>query len=173
VIQSRTIPATAERVWQALADFGGIHQFNPMVERVEVLSEKERGLGASRRCVLYDRRSLEEQVIDWREGSSYTVSIEASGIPIKNVTTSLSVAPAGRGSSVVTMESTYQPRFGPLGSLLDVLMTRGMLSKAFARVLKGLEDHLSTGRLIGKNGRPEGTRPSEPGEPCASQPSTP
>ena len=59
---SRTIQAPADRVWDILADFGGVHLFHPMVESSPVTNGQDTGLGAERRCELYNGAEANEEI---------------------------------------------------------------------------------------------------------------
>ena len=155
VIQSRPIPFPAERVWQALADFCHIHYFNPIVETSPLLGERSSGIGASRHCQGPGGLSLVEEVTDWQEGRSYTVAIRKTTMPIQNTTTTMAVRADKADTSIVSLGTSYEPRFGLLGRLLDWIVLRHIMTFGFARILKGLETHLRTGRWIGLSGRPQ------------------
>lgn len=44
------------------------------------------------------------------------------------------------------------PRYGVLGEILAVVLIRPVMTKIMKKVLKGLADHTSTGKLVGKGG---------------------
>ena len=48
----------------------------------------------------------------------------------------------------------YVPKWGILGKIMDVLVLRMAMRHTFNKVLKGLQLHLETGEVIGKNGKP-------------------
>ena len=155
LIQTRPLSFPAERVWQALADFGHIHYFNPMVETSPLLDERSSGIGASRHCQGPGGLSIVEEVIDWQEGRSYTVAIRKTTMPIHNATATMAVRAGEAGTSIASLGTSYEPRFGLLGRLLDWILLRHIMTFGFARILKGLETHLRTGRWIGLSGRPQ------------------
>ncbi len=42
----------------------------------------------------------------------------------------------------------YDPKFGPVGWLMDAVMMRPMMAGMFDQVLAGLEHHLRTGEIV-------------------------
>ena len=57
--------------------------------------------------------------------------------------------------SEVYIEMNYTPKWGIFGKIMDVLVMRMAMRSTFNKVLKGLELHVETGELIGKNGKPQ------------------
>lgn len=150
----RVIDASAEQAWDALADFGNIHRFNPLLSGAHLLSEgAECGVGTERVCDLKYGGSLHERIIEWRPGESYTVEVDMPRVPVSNVRTHMAVQPLDGERCRVSMEMQYRPRFGPAGRLLDALMIRLMMRRMLAGVLAGLERYLVPS---------EGTRPLSP-----------
>ena len=136
----REISADANSVWALLQDFPHIDAFNPNLSRSSHIGGTPvEGIGAERRCELKDGRNwIDERVIDWRPGQSYTVEIFAGTMPIRDVRTTLAVAPDGAGSRAV-MQISYTPKLGILGQLLDRLMLRRKMRGLMHKVLEGLE----------------------------------
>ncbi len=128
----KTIDASAERVWKILADFGNVSVFNPLVERSELVSRKDRGLGAKRVCHLYNKKFAVEEVIEWQEGVGFTVSIIDAPMPLNNVKARLGVRSTGANTSVATMGMSYDPKYGPLGLLMNALIIKSVMRKMLA-----------------------------------------
>lgn len=136
----RDIAASVAVVWTLLKDFQNIDAFNPNLSRSFHIGDTPlEGVGAERRCELKDGRNwIEERVIDWRTGESYTVEIYAGTMPIRDVQTTLAVSPNGAGSRAV-MQITYTPKLGAVGQLLDRLLLRRKMRGLMVSVLKGLQ----------------------------------
>ncbi|MBY6244061.1 SRPBCC family protein [Methylosinus sp. Sm6] len=133
------IAADAGVVWALLKDFQHIAAFNPNLSRsIHIDGTPREGVGAERRCELKDGRNwIDERVVDWRTGESYTVEIYAGTMPIREVRTTLAVSPNRAGSRAI-MQITYTPKFGPVGHLLDLLLLRGKMKELMESVLEGL-----------------------------------
>jgi hypothetical protein len=46
----------------------------------------------------------------------------------------------------------FQPKYGPLGWLMAQMIMKKQFANTLNRVLEGLDTHLQTGKIIGKNG---------------------
>lgn len=159
VTQTKNINAPAERVWEIIADFGNVHKYHPIVKSADLLRNKDRGIGAKRRCHFYDNTSLVEEITDWDEGNGFTVDLTEASMPLKQAQASMRVTPTGAKSSIVTIEMEYVVKYGLMGKLMDVMMMRRMMGKMFTKILSSLEHHVLTGELIGKDGIPVETAP--------------
>lgn len=143
------INAPKEKVWAILADLGGIQTFNPNVSKSYYTSDSKEGVGASRHCDLLPMGAVEEQVIEWRSGESYTIKItEGQKIPpFKHNFGRLSVKEDGRGS-IATMHFEYTLKYGFIGALMDRLMVKSQFSKAIPGILVGLKHYAETGEPV-------------------------
>ncbi len=155
VVVTKNVKVPVERAWELLSDFGNVQLFNPIVETAEVLSENDRGLGAQRRCNLYNNTSAVEEITEWNEGEGLTVAITDAPMPVKNATVRMHVEPAGPQSSAVTFEMNYVPKWGFLGRVMDVLLIRMMMRHTFGKVIRGLKHHARTGEVVEKSGEAE------------------
>ncbi len=73
--ESIRINATKDKVWELLADFGGIIKFHPGLRDSYSTSTKKGGVGASRHCDLLPAGSVEERVVEWKDGEEMLVQI--------------------------------------------------------------------------------------------------
>ncbi len=148
------INATAEEVWEVLADIGGIYKWNPGVVHSYSTSEKNGGEGASRHCDLQTPSGksfgyLEELAFDWREGEGYKIDIYESNLPIKSNVVEFAVKADGDGA-IVTLAPDYALKYGLLGRLLNQLVVRRKFRKGMEDLLSGLKYHIETGELVGE-----------------------
>jgi len=152
---TRTINAPSSKIWSVLSDFSNIQMFHPNVQAVDQLSEVDRGLGATRRCNFYSGGSAVEKIISWDdERQFFTCTVTELAAPILDVTAGMGVKKIDSHRSEVYIEMNYVPKWGIFGKILNVLVLRFAMQSTFNKVLKGLELHLETGELIGKNGKP-------------------
>lgn len=145
------IDAPAERAWEALADFGAVHKYNPLVAHSHSTSAQSGGVGATRHCGLtLNGASVEERIVEWTEGESYVVDIYdgSKAPPFRQARAHLSVRPDGAGS-IVTGTLEYTLKFGPVGVLMDRLMVAPQLDKAWSQLLAGLKHYVETGQEVG------------------------
>ena len=143
------IEAPKEKVWEVLADIGGIYKWNPGVAYSYATSEEIQGEGATRHCDLIgDRGYLEERVMDWREGEGYKIRVYETDLPIKRNVVRFSVD-GDEDSTLVTVNPDYTVKYGAMGSIMDRLFLRRKVKKGMEGLLAGLKYHLETGEPVG------------------------
>ena len=139
-------------VWRLLDDFGAIAKYNPGVEFAEIVSAGPTGLDAQRICHFYDGTSLKETIVRYQPGHGYSFDLSDFALPLKQATSHFDLTRISDGRSLLTVTLEFTPKFGPLGWVMGKLMMRPMLQRALRGVTKGLDDHMSTGAIVGKGG---------------------
>jgi carbon monoxide dehydrogenase subunit G len=140
------IDAPRETVWAKIADLGAIQDYHPGVSSSFYTSEEREGLGASRHCDLLPFGEVEERIVEWRAGDSYTFEIyDGKKLPpFANAVGRFGVLQDGDGTTV-QFEIEYDLRFGLFGELLDRLMFRSRFRKVGPALLRGLKRNLEKG----------------------------
>jgi len=157
---TRTIQAPASRVWDILADFGGVHIFHPMVDTSPITNGQDMGVGAKRRCELYNGTMVDEEITSFNpERRNIAITVSHPAAPIEAMAGEFTVTSQGDSSCEVLATMEY--------SLIDGALTkeqtdgmRGMMEGAVQSVLKGLDDHAVTGAIIG-NGAMDQSTPAD------------
>ena len=149
---SRTIHAPADRVWDILADFGGVHVFHPMVDASPITNGQDTGLGAERCCELYNGTKVNEEITSFNpEHRNIGITVNQPDPPIEAMRGEFTVTPSGDGSCEVLAIMEYGLIEGALEKeQVDGL--RAMMEGVVENVLKGLDDHTVTGAIIGNGG---------------------
>ena len=150
--QTHVIDAPLEQVWNVVKDFGGVHRFHPKVETSPLLSQNNEGLGAARVCNFYDGTSVKEEVVEYREGELLRVKLSDFSMPLQRAEAVISVRALGPDRTEVEFGMEYEMKFGPLGAVMNGIMLRPMMGKMFTQVLEGLDHHVVTGELVGRDG---------------------
>ena len=138
------IDAPVEKVWEALADIGGIDEWNPGVVQSHATSEKTGGVGATRFCDLGGENYLDEEVVAWDPGERLTMRIVGTNMPFETAAICFTLRPEN-GRTVVTVSPAYRLKYGLLGALMDRFYVRGTYRKGMASLLRGLKEHVETG----------------------------
>lgn len=143
------IDAPREKVWEVLADLGGIYKWNPGVSHSRSTSESGGGEGATRHCDLVSPKGyLEERAFDWREGEGFKIDVYESNLPIKRNVVEFALR-SDEDGTIVSVAPDYELKFGPIGALLDRLVAGRKLRKGMDNLLAGLKYHVETGELVG------------------------
>lgn len=155
ITAERVLSHDPETTWRAIADFGGIHRFHPLVERSPInAGMPSTGLGAERTCHFHDGNAIHERVTAFDEGRSLDVEIYDGTMPLQSAHARMEVIATDSGRAKIRMSMEYTPKFGVLGKAMDALMMRRKFSAILDSVLAGLDHHLSTGETIGPKFRP-------------------
>ncbi len=135
----REIGASPAKVWAVLADFPNIAEWNRGVNRSYATSDATAGVGAKRHCDLAPIGTLEETVTGWDEEKRMEIRIDsAAKLPIAHGLATFTLSDAGAATDV-SVEYSYEPKFGFLGHLIGRFMLDGQLTKGFTGFLKDLE----------------------------------
>ncbi len=139
------INAPKEKVWAVLANLGAIESFNPMVEKSYYISESRKGIGATRTCEFKGGGVISERAINWREGESFTLEMHDGKKmpPFKKATGTQYVRSDGDGT-IVGLTLEYDMKYGPVGSLMNVMLVKPKFSKVVPAILRGLKRELET-----------------------------
>jgi carbon monoxide dehydrogenase subunit G len=144
-----SINASADKVWGVLADFGGVAKWAPTVVESHLTTEANGGVGAKRMLAVSTGESVEEVVVEWNEGRSFTFQIPAGlASVVKMLQETWTVEPALK-ESVVAVTMDYTMKYGIIGTALDSLMVGRALRKMLAQNLAGLKHHIETGEAKG------------------------
>ncbi len=146
---TRVIHATAEAVWEVLRDVTTIARFHSAIASVDLLTQSPTGLHAARRCNFRDGTSVREDVTELEEQHRLRFELSEFAMPMKRLQAEFRLAPGAPGSTEVTFEIFFEPKFGPLGKMLGALAIRGQLVKVGNKLLAGLDHYLMTGESVG------------------------
>jgi uncharacterized protein YndB with AHSA1/START domain len=141
--KSVVIPAPAEVIWAALADFNAISRWAPNVDHSTAASEETTGVGAVRR-VQAGRVTLLERVIEWLPPVELTYQLVGLPPPAGTVVTRWSLAEKD-GATQTTITTTIAPLPGPPGRIVSQVLRR-QLSGAADAMLGGLATHVGGNR---------------------------
>jgi uncharacterized protein YndB with AHSA1/START domain len=135
------IEASAERVWEVLANLEAVQQYNPTVLSARYLTEQRGGVGAARECRIKPKGVVKERVTAWTPQTAIEIELYESPWPLRFMRWRTVLRPESGGTRVV-QDMRYRVKFGPLGMLLDALMMRRTLDRAVAGVFQGLRQYV-------------------------------
>ena len=135
------IDAPAERTWAVLSDITAMRDYMPGVCEVRLESDSSSGTGATRHCEFEGGIELTERVVEWHEGSGYTLETTSFvGVPMRSNVITFHVEPHG-DTSRVTQSMRYGMKGGPLAPVME-RMAAGRMRTAIRDALRGLKDHV-------------------------------
>lgn len=133
--------------WTVLRNFGGHYQFNPLIELSPITNGIESGPGAERQVTLYDGSSIRQTILDYEEGRSILIGFTETDLPIKHATAKFTVDPVDQPFCRVSIDITYEPKYGFFGGLFGILY-QPTLRNHYNLVLRGLHHFVSTGQRL-------------------------
>lgn len=144
-----TVDAAPADVWAALADVGNVEAWNPGIDSARVTSETDRGVGATRECVLSPMGTVQERITAWIDERLITVEIyERKRMPaIRRALATIELAAVDRGTSV-SCRLDYEVGLGPVGRGLHAAVIRRLFTQSLVGMLAGLKHHVETGEPV-------------------------
>lgn len=142
---ARNIDAPASALWTYLADYANIHRFHPKLKGsnfIEGATTCE--IGSTRQCDMKDGHFLKEKVIEWQEGSHYTVDIYETSMPMTSAKATLGVKPLGAQKAQAYMHLDITPKYKIMQPMMYLLF-KYVDGPA---ILKGLEDTYLKERIL-------------------------
>jgi len=148
-----TVNASKDDAWKTLADFAGISVFHPTVPTSYTInSTAGTGLGAERRCEFNSDGSkyIDERITRFVDGKEYDVEIYGGTQmpPVNNLSITLGIESISLSQTRVYVRASYQPKYGPVGMVMNMLMIKPFISKALNGILLGFKHHMETGQQV-------------------------
>ncbi|MTI38831.1 SRPBCC family protein [Fulvivirga lutimaris] len=138
------INAPQELVWKVVRNFGKISDFHPLVKSSKSINEKE-GLGAKRYCELLPMGAMEEEVVQWTDGVSFTAEVIGGKMlpPCHYMKGMLELE--SRGSQTrVTFTFNYLMKLGLIGRLMNAIIIKPQFKKAPPKYVNGLKNYIES-----------------------------
>lgn len=141
-VRSRRISGPAVDVWAALADFGAIARWAPIVDHSCLMSDQAEAVGAVRR-IQTGRTTVVERVTEWSPGSALAYRIEGLPPVLRSVSNRWTIEPVADDDST-TVSITTEIDAGPRSLQQLVARAAGRrLASASDGMLEGLDRHLT------------------------------
>ncbi len=143
------IGAPADRVWEALADFGDVAAWAPYMRKSYLIGSQRSGIGMRRGMKHAWGFRFEEEVTQWHEGKGFAFDVLQAPFPMKDVKEVWVLAPEN-GITAVETQVRYGTHLGVLGGFVDWLLVRFVVRREMRAGLRGLKEHLEqeTGRVV-------------------------
>ncbi|TAM72186.1 SRPBCC family protein [Mycobacterium sp.] len=150
ICRTRIIAASADDIWNVLADFGSISSWSGNVDHSCVLHSGPGGgpVGTARR-VQVKRDALVERITEFDPGRTLAYDIEGLPRRLRRVTNRWTLPPAGAESAhttPVTLTSTVEIGSRATHALAERVVCR-FLARQSDALLAGLANRLENGRV--------------------------
>ncbi len=151
VSQSVKISSKLKDVWHTFSDMSGIVNYHPWVVRSPLLSDRNTGIGASRRCEFQDNTSIVETITDLREYQYITMTLSETPMPMKSGTVTAFLHKSGTGTEL-TIKMDVKIGLGPLGWIIGPLMMRPIIKNRIKKMALSLDQFIKTGSKFDPKG---------------------
>lgn len=143
---SIVVDAPNDRVWEVLADFGGVATWNPNVKRSKLTSTGDVGAGITRECVLAPMGTVQERVTEWSDGRLLGIEIfDHKNVPaLRSAIGTFELTPQG-DQTLVRMRFDYTVGLGAMGKGMNALGMKRSFTKSLGQLLAGLKYYAETG----------------------------
>ena len=124
------IDAPVENVWSKLSKLTDIQDWSTTVTEAHFHTEKREGLGAGRTCQVKGFGTLVEEVTDWSENETFTLSIEGMPRFVKKASGTWRLEKTGAQTTRATTSISVQAGWGFVGSLMEQFVLGPQMGKA-------------------------------------------
>jgi uncharacterized protein YndB with AHSA1/START domain len=136
-IETIEIHASAERVWDTLADVGTIADWNPSLLGSHATNEAN-GLGATRYCDIDGKQDLDEEVVRFEPMRAITFRITRSTLPFRSADIRFTLKKQAE-TTIVSVSPIYELKYGFVGRVLDRAFVSATYKRGMRDLLKGLK----------------------------------
>jgi len=134
------IRASAQLVWDVLADFGGVENWAPYMRKSHLIGEQDSGVGMRRGMRHAWGFRFEEVVTQWHVGKGFAFDVLKAPFPMKDVKEVWVLAPENSHTAVET-QVRYGTHLGFLGAIVDWLLVRFVVRREMRAGLRGLREY--------------------------------
>ena len=132
-------------VWEKMQNLRLAHYYVPGVERVEILTPREVGVGASRRIFQDNGDTLDETVVEWEEARGFEIRLhrgsEGPPSPFERARFRYWIEKAEDEKTHVSLTIRYQPSGGLAGEWLDVMVLNSEMTERMGELSASMRDY--------------------------------
>ena len=111
LIIKKKINAPKNELWSYIADFSNIYRFHPLLSDSHFTNGSDScEIGSTRQCNMKDGGFIKEKMVDLKQGSSYTITIEETSMPVKKAIVTMGVNELSKEKSEVYMHMDMTPK---------------------------------------------------------------
>ena len=135
------IDAPCDQVWGILANLAELAEYDPAVATSTVTSALPTGHGASREVRMRDGKHwFKESVTAFEPMAALSFELTSCNFPIARLRHTYAFAEKG-SQTTVTQSMSYSPKFGLLGTLMDLAVIRRSSVRGIRAFMSGLKAH--------------------------------
>ena len=102
VTRSVVVHVSPQRAWRRLSDIANLAKWIVSIKNCVITSKKTRGVGATRLITFQGGSLLEEQIVIWNSGKSFSYLVTGKMMPFRAYFATLSIKPLGKNLTKIT-----------------------------------------------------------------------
>jgi hypothetical protein len=132
-------------VWGKMQNLRLAHHYVPGVERVEMLTSRASGVGASRRIFQESGDALDETVVEWEEGRGFEIRLHRGlggpPAPFERARFLYRIEKPENQGTHVSLTILYQPLGGRVGEWVDEMILNSEMKKSMTELGVRMRDY--------------------------------
>lgn len=129
VKKSITINKSKPKVWKKVSNIINLPEWLIDVKKTEFLSKTKRGIGTVRKITFADGNVIEEHIVKWQNGESFTY-VATEGLPLRVYVATISIKSKGKDKTKITWESYLNSKKMTKNQFMEFLVFMGMFYEA-------------------------------------------
>ena len=116
---SRRINAPASGIWPLIGDYSNINRIHPLLKGSHFIEGTQScEVGSTRQCDMKNGDYIKERVIEWEEGSHYTVDVYETSMPVKDAVATFGVRELSKNQSEAYLDFTMNLKYAVLQPIM-------------------------------------------------------
>lgn len=138
VTRSVVVHVSPQKAWRRLSEIGNLAKWIISIKKCVITSKKRKGVGATRLITFHDRSILEEQIVIWNSGKSFSYLVVGKNLPFRAYFATLSIKPLGKNLTKITWSGYIGTNNVTEFKFKKTISEYNLLYKSSLQVLKSL-----------------------------------
>ncbi len=148
---SAELPLDLDRAaaWERMRDLSVANNYVPGLSTITFVGPRREGVGTHRRVRMYGLMTLDETVIEWREGAGLTLQLSRGGkrpMPVLREQFFDYALEERDGGMWLVNTMRYETGLGALGALIDRLVLRRVMARQLDHITLAQKLYYESGR---------------------------
>ena len=149
------IDAPVDDVWKKAAKLDDVQNFVDSVTKSYYSSEQKEGVGAERTCEVNGFGTLVEQIVDWKDGETFTYTVEGMPSIVKHAQSTWRLERENDFQTTVHTTISVETRYGVLGKMMETFALKPKMSATISSALAQFKQYV-------EKSQPEAQRSAAP-----------
>jgi hypothetical protein len=147
---SVVINLSQDQAWKQLSNLNLAHYYVPGLIKTQITTDEQKGLGTSRRVYQSEKRYINETVVEWQDGSGFTLKLHnddgTAPFLFSEASFTYAIAPDSEEQVKMTNSLRYHIGMGCLGQWLHDWILAPMIQDRIVEGATNLKHFYETGK---------------------------